>query len=317
MHDPIGLRVQKYRDFLKFWDKHDPDLAEGARAAYARCEKVWGLSEGPHLAGLEKLGALTAGMLGRAVAVRLFHEREELLQDEAFRCDAGLRLWSIHEAGFGDAWYKNLNHPKHPKAPEGLRENLASRRRRYTDRLDALHEEQGVEIPLSPDPRHVCAETARNPKSFRIRLFSAERTDFRDFWHYHDPDMAGAVSAILRKRPETWTDPERFMPTHCLGLLGEFLAKELGRETVHRLFWRWEETLADEAFRYEVGVKLWELADAAPESPRMARQRKHFPAEYADDIAAEQQKREQRLARYARRKQELWAGQSMVAETPA
>lgn len=305
MKDPVGLRVQEYRDFLKFWDKHDPDLAEGAKAAYARCEKVWELSEGPHLAGLEKLGALAAGMLGEAVAVRLFHEREELVQDEALRCDAGLRLWSIHEAGFGDAWYKHWNHPQHPEPPKELLFSLHDRRVRYTERLDALRREQGVKLPLPPDPRHVWAEMARNPRSLRIKLFSGERADFVIFWNYHDPDLAEAVSFIWRRHPEARSGPSAPMP--CLGLLGEFLAKELGRETVQRLFWRWEETLADEAFRYEVGAKLWELADAAPEPATMD----------AAAVAEQEQKREQRLARYARRKQELWAGQSMVAETPA
>ena len=251
MNVPIAFDMQMYLDFSQFWDEHDPDLSEGYEAVCWSCEPPRKLGGGPRLVNPRKDYALAARLLGEADADRLLHGREELLEDEAFRCRVGLRLWEVADTephnDEEDFTYKYRHHP-------GVRGEFWQERRlertqrleRYTRRVAALRA-KGLDIAMPAQPPATGPYAPPAPpastRSLRTRLSRDEYYALLDFWDCHDHDLAEAIRTIERRCVETWDSPDDVMPAYSLRRHCAFLAKVLGRRAVTRLFWRWEEAL--------------------------------------------------------------------------
>ena len=141
----------------------------------------------------------------------------------------------------------------------------------YARRVAALRA-KGLDIAMPALPPATGPYTPPPPpasiRSLRTRLSRDEYYALLDFWDCHDHDLAEAIRTVEARCAETWDTPDDVMPAYSLRRHCAYLAKVLGRRAVTRLFWHREEALADEAFRYEVGAKLWETVDIAPRPPR-------------------------------------------------
>ena len=312
MNAPIPRRLQMYYDFMEFWDEHDHDLAEGVRKIHWSCAPSRKQGHAPLLISPKDTYALVLRTIGKAAARRLLHGREELLEDEAFRCRAGLRLWEVADAApHNDEQshtYKYRHHPRSAEFWQQRRQERLQRLERYARRVAALRA-KGLDIAMPALPPATGPYAPPPPpastRSLRTRLNRDEYYALLDFWDHHDHDLAEAIRTIERRCVETWASPDDVMPAYSLRRHCAYLARVLGRRAVTRLFWRWEEALADEAFRYEVGAKLWEAVDTAPETPRMALRRECLPNLYAEDMEVWEQKRVPRQRRYALRERAL------------
>ena len=315
MNVPIAFDMQMYLDFVQFWDEdeHDPDLSGAFRAVCWSCEPPRKLEAGPRLVQPKQDYALAARLLGEADARRLLHGREELLEDEAFRCRVGLRLWEVADAAphndEQDLTYQYRHHPSGADLWQDKRQERLQRLERYARRVAALRA-KGLDIAMPALPPATGPYAPPPPPastgSLRTRLSRDEYYALLDFWDHHDHDLAEAIRTIELRCIESWKPSSRgVMPAYSLRRHCAYLAKVLGRRAATRLFWRWEEALTDEAFRYEVGAKLWETIDTAPETPSMALVRQHIPSRHAEDTAAWERKRVPRQRRYALRERAL------------
>lgn len=328
MNAPAAFDHHAYCGFLEFWNEHDQDLAEGVSGADRSTSPPLGLMDGPRLINPTRTHALVADLIGADDAARLFHEREGLLADEAFRCRVGLQLWAVadaapHNSG-QDFTYISRHHPRRADFWQERRTKRDRRLQRYIRRVQALRASQGLDIPLPPEPPatgpYALPPTPANTRSMRTRLNLREYYDLLDFWDHHDRDLAEAIRSVMARCEQAWdpAEPEDVFPRYSLKRLGAFLAKLLGRRAVARLFWRWEEAVADEALRCEAGMRLWEVVDAAPETPETATifEYRHRP-EFAPDAEGLERRRDERRKRYALRERALPAPHDMVAEAPA
>lgn len=142
------LSAKQYHDFLGYWDEHDRDLSEAVRGIAKRCEETWKPRVGVlEIVCLEKLCKFMAGLVGEIAVARLFLQREELLDDEAFRCEVGAKLWeavdAAPEAGLGAILYESRHDPAlAPRWEERLR-TRAQRRERYAQRARAVQAATG------------------------------------------------------------------------------------------------------------------------------------------------------------------------------
>ena len=314
MNAPIPRRLQMYYDFMEFWDEHDHDLAEGVRKIHWSCAPSRKQGRAPLLISPKDTYALVLRTLGRADTRRLLHGREELLEDEAFRCRVGLRLWEMADAApHNDEEDLTYEYRHHPAGRGGFwqerRLERTQRLERYARRVAALRA-KGLDIAMPALPPATGPYAPPPPpastRSLRTRLSRDEYYALLDFWDHHDHDLAEAIRTIELRCIESWKPEARgVIPAYSLRRHCAYLARVLGRRAVTRLFWRWEEALADEAFRYEVGAKLWETVDTAPETPSMALVRQHIPSRHAEDTAAWERKRVPRQRRYALRERAL------------
>ena len=116
MNVPIAFDIHMYYDFIEFWNEHDPDLVNGFHAVCWCCLPPRKLGDGPRLLNPKGDRALVAAAVGEADADRLLHGREELLDDEAFRCRVGLRMWEVADAephnDEQSHTYKYRHHPR-------------------------------------------------------------------------------------------------------------------------------------------------------------------------------------------------------------
>lgn len=142
------LSVEQYHDFLDYWDEHDPDLTEAVRGIVNRCEETWKPRVGVlEIVCLEKLCRFMARLVGEIAVARLFLQREELLADEAFRCEVGATLWkavdAAPETGLGAIFYESRHDPTMaPHWKECMRDR-AARRERYAQRARAVQAARG------------------------------------------------------------------------------------------------------------------------------------------------------------------------------
>ena len=318
MNVPIAFDIHMYHDFLDFWNEHDRDLSKGFQSVCWCCLPPRKLGDGPRLLNPKGDRALAVGAIGEADTDRLLHGREELLADEAFRCRVGLRLWEVADAAphndGEDLTYKYRHHPGgRGKFWQERRQKRLQRLERYARRVAALRA-TGLDIAMPAQPPATGPYAPPTPPastgSRRTRLSRDEYYALLDFWDCHDHDLAEAIRTIELRCAETWDTPDDVMPAYSLRRHCAYLAKVLGRRAVTRLFWRWEEALADEAFRYEVGAKLWETVDTAPETPTMTLYRGHVPNLYAEETKAWEQKRVPRQRRYALRERALLDAQA-------